>query len=161
MNSTISPEFVDLYRRPVTGPASFVSSQIKSLYDWWLEFHPMMPAMDAFDIVEHRSLAPNLFLYKILEPGKYQYRLNGEAVVSLTGASQSGRIFSLEDSDEEAQILADYLGEVISSRVPWTCGGSMAHLGKDWMRFESIDCPMAGKDGVVTHILGLMVKLDN
>ena len=159
MSKTISPDFIELYRRPVNGPASFTSDAVTALNDWWLGFHPLMPSMNEFDIVDHANLAPNLFLYKILEPGVYQYRLNGEEVVQLTGATQAGVTFSDKDQDQESVTLANYLNQVVESRIPWTCGGSMAHVGRDHLRFESIDCPLAGKDGRVTHILGVMVKI--
>ena len=69
MHENISPEFLDLYRRPVSGPASFISQRVSTLYDWWLGFYPLMPSMADFDIVDHVDLAASLFLYKVREPG--------------------------------------------------------------------------------------------
>ena len=81
-------------------------------------------------------------------------------MIALTGSSQSGRIFSDREQDEKSTILAEYLNQVIESRQAWTCGGTLAHIGREHMRFESIDCPLAEKDGRVTHILGVMVKVE-
>lgn len=155
----LSPVFVDLYRKEISDIGELRSKMVKSLYQWWSGYQDRLPLKTEFDIVDHAPLAANLFLYKVLGPGSYEYRLNGEAVIVLTGMSQSGRIFSQDDVGEEPEILSEYLNMVVESRRAWTCGGSLAHLGRKHLKFESIDCPLAGPDGEISHILGLMVDL--
>ena len=155
----LSPVFVDLYRKEVSDSSELRSKLVKQLYQWWLGYKDRLPLKTEFDIVDHAPLVANLFLYKVLSPGTYEYRLNGESVITLTGMSQAGRIFSQDEVGEEAEILSEYLNMVVESRRPWTCGGSLAHLGRKHLKFESIDCPLAGPDGQVSHILGLMVDL--
>lgn len=136
---------------------AFRSELTERLCDWWSGFQPDLPQRSAFDILDHPRLAPYLFLYRFNAPDEIEYRLNGEAVVRAIGRTQAGNIISPDHADGENAALAAYLMEVAESRQAHCCRGTLAFVDKKHLRFESVDCPLAGPDGTVSHIVGLLV----
>lgn len=149
--------FKEVERFEVTAETAFHSEFTERLYEWWAGYQPGLPLRSEFDILDHRKLVPYLYLYRFNEPDVIEYRLNGEAVVAAIGRSQSGNVFSAGDDDPEMAALADYLMQVAASRKAYCCRGTLAFVDKKHIQFESIDCPLAGADGEISHVVGLLV----
>lgn len=150
-------EFRAVDRQTVDADTVFQSQLTAQLYNWWRGFAPNRPKRSDFDILEHRRLVPYLYLYKMLSPGVFEYRLSGEAVVQAIGHQQAGRVFSGQDEDRELAALSHYLVGVAESRRAHRCAGTLAFVDRRHITFESVDCPLDGEDGVVSHVVGLLV----
>lgn len=147
--------FRDVSRRPVDGDIGDVPCHVRTLYKWWQNSRKTdIPHRNDFDIIEHFRLAPYLFMLHRLKKNTWEYRLNGEEVVRLMGASQRGMVISTDNSSADLASFAHYLEEVAESRTAWVCHGSLGFRGKDFLSFASVDCPLAGPDGTVDTILG-------
>lgn len=151
--------FDHIVRHFLDGQHFFQSSVVQYLYDWWLGFGPDLPARKQFDLVEHASIAPNLFLIKVLGSGKFEYRINGENVVDLVGVSLKGEVIST-DHDEIAMVnLSKYYQEIVEHRKARRCTGYLQLAWKEQLPFETVDCPLVGRNGAVTHIVGAIGTL--
>lgn len=149
--------FLEVERFSVSPQTVFTSELTERLYTWWSAHQPAPPKRSEFDILDHRKLVPYLYLYRFNEPNVIEYRLNGEAVVAAIGRSQAGNVFSAADEDPEMAALANYLMEVAEARQAHCCRGTLAFVDKKHVCFESIDCPLLGDDGNVSHVVGLLV----
>ncbi|MBL4906299.1 MAG: PAS domain-containing protein [Sneathiella sp.] len=130
--------------------------QTKALYQWWRSYQPNLPARADFDIVEHRSLPPYIYVMEVLSPTKFLYRLNGEHVVRLVGRSLATHTLSIDSPIYEDKIFASYLSDLITHRKACRCFGDFSLLGREHIKFESVDCPVADKEGNITHIIGVL-----
>lgn len=133
-----------------------ITTQTKSLYKWWSSYQPDFPTRAAFDITEHRSLPPYLYIIEILSPTEFLYRLNGEHVISLIGRSLSSQIISTSSPVYEDQVFADYLCELLKHKSACRCVGNFSLLDRGHINFESVDCPLVNEGGQITHFIGAL-----
>ncbi len=151
--------FNKIERLPVENIDQLMSPLSRSLYNWWSGFSPKMPSRADFDITQHRDLPSNVFLVEKLENGDFHYRLHGELVTQLVGRSNQNVTFSKDSDVLDDRLLADHLGNVIKARTAFQCHGDLSAFNRDFIRFESLDCPLANQDGHITHILGVIAEI--
>ena len=51
-------------------------------------------------------------------------------------------------------VLARYLETIVDTVQPYRCRGSLLHLGKGHVGFESVDLPLIDEEGRVSHVIG-------
>ncbi len=149
-----SDNFDYIVRHFLQGPHFFQSSVVQYLYDWWQGYEPSLPQRKQFDLVEHAAIAPNLFLIKVLGDGRFEYRINGEEVVSLVGVSLKGEMISPDHHDIAMANLARYYQEIVEKKQARACTGNLRPAHMDVLEFETVDCPLVDKNGNITHIVG-------
>ncbi len=128
----------------------------QTLYKWWNSFQPEIPSRADFDITEHRTLPTHIYLLEVISPTKFFYRLNGEHVVNLIGKSLRGQTISVDSPDYEDRLFASYLSEFIKYKSACRCFGNLSLLDRGHIEFESLDCPLADKNGNISHIIGVL-----
>lgn len=149
------------------GPATqFLNARVRRLYDWWLACagkypEPGLPRWQDFDIAEHVTLAPYLFVVETPADGAYRFRLLGEAVIGMIGRNIAGELVQSRPSDDYGHDLYDYYAEIVRERECRMCRGTLDFVGFDRRRpdhrhFEAIDCPTVDETGGVTRIIGIM-----
>ncbi len=92
-----------------TDPEQTKSAQVRTLYDWWsANAGPSgIPKRDAFDVLEHRLLMPNVLISDVEpEPFRIRYRLVGTRIVHNLGVDFTGRY------------LDEFLGPNFT--IPWS-----------------------------------------
>ncbi|RED52192.1 hypothetical protein [Aestuariispira insulae] len=148
------PDFGELERERLDGDAVFASAINKRLFTWWHGYQPALPTRSDFDILDHIPIAEYIYLYQRLAPGVFQYRLHGEQVQILTGERPDDLVFSIDDGVAVFAALAEYLEMIVQTGHPHRCRGSLLHLGKGHVAFESIDLPLADENGGISHVIG-------
>ncbi|MEP3246103.1 MAG: PAS domain-containing protein [Sneathiella sp.] len=151
--------FKKVERFPVTSPDQLKSSLPRALYAWWQTFLPELPSRANFDITKHRELVSNIFLIEVVGDGHFLYRLHGERVTQLVGRSNHNTRFSAESSLLDDRLLAEHLHNVITARAAYHCFGNLSMFDREFIQFESLDCPLADAEGNITHILGVLVDI--
>ncbi|MAL79555.1 MAG: hypothetical protein CMN55_10670 [Sneathiella sp.] len=155
-----SDNFRKIIRLEVTSADDFRTQPVRRLYDWWAGYQPALPRRSDFDITEHWSIAPSLYLNEVAAPGHYQRRLNGEGVVTLIGVSLRGHDITRTSPLPELRRLAAYLDSVVESRHCRRCCGFAEVQGTTGQEFESVDCPLLDEAGDVRFILGAISLID-
>ncbi len=133
------------------------TQEARALWAWWqgAASGGRKPHRTAFDIIEHRGLAPHLYL---IEPvaGGYRLRLAGEVFEHLFRRSR-GHVW-LRDSDEGlAGVFAGYFDFVSEQAQPYRSIGRMNCEYSDWFSFESLLCPLRHEDG--DQLLGVVARV--
>ncbi|MCF8467294.1 MAG: PAS domain-containing protein [Sneathiella sp.] len=149
-----SDNFRKVVRLEVTSKDDFKTDTVRSLYEWWRSFQPSLPTRADFDIARHWRLAPFLYVIEVLGPGKYLHRLNGEKVVEIVGVSMRGHEISPGNPLPENRLFAEYLNTLVDSRQCRRCSGTADVFGKKYHEFETVDCPLQGKNGEIAFIIG-------
>ncbi|WP_259780648.1 PAS domain-containing protein [Aestuariispira ectoiniformans] len=150
----VSGELHEVVRRELTDAGQLRSPMTRHLFEWWQSTRGGCPLRNDFDVLDHRKLIPYLHLYQILSSDEIQLRINGEAVAGAFGRSWAGRIVSVTSEKPFHADLAHYILSVAQTEKPHLCVGTLAHIDRGFVRFESIDCPLWGEDGTVSHVVG-------
>jgi len=130
----------------------------RHMYEWWHSFAPKIPMHNDFDILDHVKVAPYLFMISVMPDGEFIYRIQGEEVKNLIGKNNTGKVFSKDCGDHDMANFALFLHEVIDHRDAIHSYGTMEAHGRSYLKFEALDFPLINNDGVVTHILGLIIS---
>lgn len=130
----------------------------RHMFDWWKSFVPHKPTRSDFDVLDHVKAAPYLFLISVMEDDQFIYRIQGEEVKNLIGKNNTGKIFSKDCGDHDMENFALFLHEVIEHRDAIHSYGTMEAYGRSLLKFEALDFPLINQEGVVTHILGLIIS---
>lgn len=135
----------------------FASPKTRHLYDWWASANGgRMPARRMFDIVEHKPIVANVFLTEVTPEGEFVFKLMGEEVIRIVGRNNTGQRVKSEAMGEYGHALHDYYRSIVETGRCKRCEGSLLFAGKQFLRFEAVDCPLAGPDGRVSAIIGVM-----
>lgn len=150
----------DVVEERVGESTRFLSPTVGRLYRWWAS-SGAPPRRADFDIADHWRLAPHLFLVAVLPDDAFQFRLYGERVIKILGVNNRGRLITPGGSDnaEGDRDLLRYYQRIAAERICWRCVGHFGHRGREHIRFESIDCPLAAEDGRIVAIIGCMDEL--
>lgn len=141
------------------GPATaFASPKVRHLYEWWAANCPggRLPHRRSFDIVEHRPIVSNVFLTEVCDDGTFVFRLLGEDVIQIVGRNPTGETIHPGHVSEYGHALHAYYSAIVKQRICKRCVGSLLLGGKEFKRFESIDCPLTGDGERITTIIGVM-----
>ena len=153
------PDFDELHREKIGPKTVFQSSLTRRLYQWWHDYSPSLPKRSQFDILEHLPIAEHIYLYRREAPGTFQYRLHGREVQILTGDRPLDLLFSIRDEIPIFSALAHYLEQVVSDGIAIRCHGTLRHLERQHIQFESVDLPLADEEGHISHVIGCITDL--
>ncbi len=150
-------QFFDIVEEAVDARTAFRSALVRHLYDWWIgASRDGLPRHEDFDIVEHGQIVANVFVTDCRPDGNFVFRLLGEEVIHIIGRNRTGDIVTSGAVGEYGHALFEYYTDIARTRRCMKCLGSLKFAGKDFARFESIDCPLSD-DGVrVSRIIGVM-----
>jgi len=147
----------------VTDTTAFLSPKVAQLYQWWRSHarDGRLPLRGAFDITEHTSLVPDLFLVEVQADGRFLMKLEGERVIELFGVNNTGRVITeAAGVGEYGHALAEYYQSIVDEKLCRRCTGNMERVNdRRWIEFESIDCPLSRDGGQVDFILGVSVSV--
>lgn len=148
----------DIQEEVVDARTTFLSAKTKRLHDWWASANDgHMPPRAAFDIVDHKLIIPNLFVTEVLDDGNFAFRLFGEEVIAMVGRNRKGELVRCDAVDEYGHALHEYYTSLVTGRVCRKCTGSLAYAGREFHRFESVDCPIGDATNErVAQIIGVM-----
>lgn len=156
-NDDITGELHDVERMPLNGTEDLTSFLNRQLFQWWQSTRGGRPRYADFDVLDHPKLIPYLHLYQVLSPDSVQLRINGEAVAESFGHSWAKTVLSASADDPVHATLAQYILSVAEMEKPHYCVGTLSHVERGFIGFESIDCPLWGADGTVSHVIGSFV----
>lgn len=157
-NSEREDNFQQIERRQIENEADLQSVSAKKLYQWWAGYGPEMPTRDDFDISKIPSIASDIYLIEVLGVGNYMYRLCGEEVGRLVGRTYRMIEISVTDDDLADALFSQYLDWAVETGGAVGCVGDLSFFDKKFLRFESVDCPLVGDNGKITHIVGVLCK---
>jgi len=130
----------------------------KQLFEWWCSYSPLPPAREDLDITNFPTLAPHLYLIEYVSSGEYIYRLCGDSVGELIGNHYRMVNFSLNSEKYDDQKLAEYLEGIKDRKTASGCTGNLSFVDRDFIKFESVDCPLIDKAGNLTHFIGALCQ---
>jgi hypothetical protein len=136
--------------------ARLASPALRVLWRWWcVAAEHGVPEQRSFDIAEHPSLAPNLYLIERVPRG-FRLRLAGEDFVQMFNR-RKGHEWRHDAPEPLARAFAGYFDYVVESGRPYHSLGRMRCGWSDWFRFESLICPLRhhGAD----QLLGIAMTL--
>lgn len=140
-------------------PETLRSDRARALFQWWQDAGAP-PPRSAFDIATHARSAAHLYLIRRCEPGVFEYRLAGEKAIAIVGRNGRGHVFDGREQSYRGS-FARYLERVAAGRRPWYCVGEIEMAERPALiPFESLDCPLIGKDGSIAWILGVIEAVD-
>ncbi len=154
----IPNNFRKIERRKIVANTDLKSRSAKTLMEWWSSYAPRIPTRNDFDILKVPSIAADIYLIEVLAEGQYRYRLSGEQVVGLVGRRYHMTEISVDDSNVADAMFAEYVKWAIAEGGINGCIGTLAFFGKDFIEFESIDCPLVDTEGATTHIVGVLCQ---
>lgn len=141
----------------------FLSPRVAGLFAWWRSFavDGRLPLRREFDIAEHTSVVPDLFLVEVMPNGDYLMKLEGERVIELFGVNNTGRVVSESlGSEEYGHALAEYYREIVEERRCRRCIGNLERINEQRsLKFEAIDCPLSRDGQRVDFIIGVVIGL--
>jgi len=147
----------DIEEDVVSPQTEFSSPKAKYIYDWWREAgRGGLPLRRDFDIVDHRSIVANVFLTEVGPGQDFTFRLLGEEVIQIVGRNNTGQILRPGEPGEYGHLLHAYYTSIVAEKVCKRCRGSLLFAGKEFKRFESIDCPLSNDGQSVAVIIGVM-----
>jgi hypothetical protein len=153
----------DVVEEILTDIDQLQTTPCRLLFSWWREANGgALPRRDQFDITEHPSLAPFIFLCRRSADGSFQFRLHGEAARAVIGARpmmERRPPVSANHSKPFIRAVHAYLDALCTHKRAMRCTGSMAGRERGFQRFESIDCPMVNANGEVEFVIGAMHPL--
>jgi hypothetical protein len=158
--STFSQLF-DIIEEPVTAETRFTSSRVEHLHGWWQSVHGgFVPPREAFDIVEHRNIVAHVFLIDCLPGGDFLFRLLGEEAIRIIGDNKTGELVKRGEVGEYGTALFEYYRSIVEEAQPKRCVGSLKFAGREFRRFEAIDCPLTLDGRSVGMIIGVIDLID-
>ena len=136
----------------------FASRKVEYLYDWWLSSGggDKLPLRAMFDITDHRPIVANIFLTEVGPGSDFTFRLMGEQVIQIIGRNNTGKVLPPGEPGEYGHALHAYYTSIVDQKVCKRCVGSLLFAGKEFKRFESIDCPLSNDGETVSVIIGVM-----
>ncbi|WP_025898882.1 PAS domain-containing protein [Sneathiella glossodoripedis] len=153
-----SDNFRLIQSTPINSVSELRCTLTRKLFEWWSSFTPDLPQRSDFDIASVPSLASNIYLIEKISSGKYLYRLCGNKVGQLIGNHYRMVDISLTSEPYEDRQLAKYLDEISKTNSPSRCRGNLSFVDREFITFESLDCPLFDSDGNITHYLGVICE---
>jgi hypothetical protein len=108
-----------------------------------------LPTRAQIDPIELPRHLGHLLLVDVLrEPLRLKYRLIGSAITAVAGRDATGCFLDeLYDPETYRSVAASFFW-VIEHQRPVRVSGTMQHVDRAWLRFEAVDIPLGGPDGV-------------
>jgi hypothetical protein len=154
-------QFFDIVENTVTPVTRFASPRVRHLHDWWRAASgDGIPWRRQFDIVEHREIIAHIFVIDCLPTGDFVFRLAGEEVFRLIGRNNSGELVKRGAVGEYGTALFEYYSSIVAERCCKHCIGSLKFAGREFRRFEGIDCPVTEDGRTISAIIGVMDLID-
>ncbi len=139
----------------VTPGVSFLSGRTGALYRWWAGAgHGAPPPRARFDVAEHAAIATNLYLVERGRDGTFRFRVRGNEAIRLLGGKALFQDLLDYGGAVYGPLLRDYYRAVMEDGRCRRCTGTLRFWNKDFVRFESVDCPLADETGQVRFLIG-------
>jgi hypothetical protein len=149
---------IEAFRPSATGEG-LSSPRVRALNGWWHGFlasRGHVPTRRDFDPLDHAPILPWVYLIRVRPGPILEFALNGEEVKQLIGRNTTGETAGTGRPGAFGHDLVRYYREALESHRVTACRGTLAFAGRGHRRFESLDCPLLGPDGTVSHIVGVM-----
>ena len=155
-NHLLDPVFKDVYSGAISSSTALKTDVCAYFSEWYNSFQVNKPQYDNFDILDHVKYAPNIMLHKILVPGTYEYRIQGEIIFDLVGKRNQGKIFSSESELPYLSRLASYLDAIVSTNTAVHSYGKLTSHNRSHVSVEALVMPLFDTNGKATHILSVL-----
>jgi hypothetical protein len=136
---------------------------LKELHDLWDQKRGdgEMPRRADFTAEELMRFSGRVSLIDVeSDPRRYKFRLIGSRITEFLGRDGTGRyIDELYNSDFYPTAIGSYEA-ILHQRSPVRAQGDMKILGKPYLRFESLDLPLAGNGRDIDMIIKATNFLD-
>ncbi|WP_259780560.1 hypothetical protein [Aestuariispira ectoiniformans] len=155
----VKREIVDVASMALTSRDQIATEVCRSLYDWWEAAagdHGGEAPWASFDIVDHRELAPHLYLLKVAGEGEsFEFSLHGEFPKRMFADRCWNKQSVAPDDDHpvKAKLYHHYYDSFIG-RQPKRSLGKVCSEGLLSSNFESVDLPLFDTDGRVIRFIG-------
>ena len=113
-----------------------------------------MPARRDFDAVELMRYGGRIALIDVeYEPKRYRFRLIGSRMTEVLGRDSTGRYVDELYNDDFYETAVGPYERVLRDREPVTLHGNMKRMGKEFLRFHSLDLPLSSDGERVDMIM--------
>jgi len=123
-----------------------------------------MPSRDDIVPTAFPRLMPRMFMIRVGEGPTFTYSLAGDENVEAHGENFTG--IEVRDLDRKrpgyGTSMHNFYASIVRRRRPCAAAGSLEFVSRGFCRFSALYLPLAGGDGVVSHIMGVAVyKMDS
>ncbi|MBI2256054.1 MAG: PAS domain-containing protein [Proteobacteria bacterium] len=149
------PNFPGLAGRQIVWGRSeeFATAPCRRLFDWWTSRAGTgLPRREDFDIVEHSSLAENIYII-VGTPQGFELRLAGEEYIRLFGLKK-GWVWHSDAADPVVRDSAAFLAFVAQAKRPLRTIGRLELIERHWIELETVVCPLAPAEDGSARFLG-------
>lgn len=143
----------------ITDSTQFIGKHTGTFYKWWkLHAIDRLPLRQEFDITEHRQAAADIFVVEITADGTSISRLIGDNIANMTKSKSVGRpVGSAENIGDFGKAIELLHQETRKHKRCTKCTGDFGKINnRDWVKFESINCPVSRDGERVDFIMGVM-----
>lgn len=116
-----------------------------------------MPSRNDIVPTAFPRLMPRMFMIRVGEGPAFTYSLVGSENIEAHGENFTG--MDVRDLDRKrpgyGTSMHRFYVSIVQRRQPCAAGGSLAFMNRGLRRFSAIYLPLAGDDGVVSHIMGV------
>lgn len=153
-NPPSAPSVIDhIVKEPLTGHTAFVSPKVARLAAWWRERAASgVPLRSSFDILDHGALAADLYLIEAAGDD-FVVKIHGEAVKRIFGAGKTGRGVL---THQRSRSTHQHYAMIVNTGRAYRCRGTLNHHNKDYIAFESVDCPLSSDGRKIDFIIGVI-----
>ena len=158
-NNKREDNFQLIQQKIIHSSADLTCEPTQILFNWWNSFAPNFPSREDWDILNFPALAPHIYLIECISDGHYLYRLCGNDVGELIGNHYRMIDISVDSEKYDDRKLAEYLESIKNHKTANGCTGNLSFVDRDFINFESVDCPLMDEAGNLTHFIGVLCEV--
>jgi hypothetical protein len=112
-----------------------------------------MPARSDFDAIELMRFGGRIALIDVEhDPRRYRFRLIGSRITEILGRDSTGCYVDELYEPSFRQLAVEPYERILRDLEPVTSRGNMKRMGKEFLRFQSLDLPLS-RDGEVVDMI--------
>ena len=137
----------------------FEDPRLRDFVRYWQEKREgeRLPARADIDPLELKPFMGDMFMLDVVgEPKRFRYRLIGTNIVARVGRDSTGKFQEETYSPEQAAQNNAHYRSICETKKPTRNFGVINWVGRNFLRYEIANVPLAGDGETVDIILGCM-----
>ena len=133
------------------------AEKLRDIYRYWRGKcrDGALPSRADLDPTEIPALLPHVFLVDVVDGGRdFRYRLLGTHIIESVGFEFTGQLVSEFMRGREEEMQARDYHTLVESREPQHVIGNTVAFGRDYMRYERVQCPLSSDGEAIDMIFG-------
>ena len=141
----------------------FLIPENREYFEYWLSLNNgRCPYRHQFDLLLNKHRLADLFVIHVRRDKEEHcvFTLIGDNIVDLLGTNEMGLELRETGWDRPVDVVSRSYRNLIQRKWPMRYHGPLIGYGREYLGFESIDCPYLNKDDVVEWVIGMVVRVE-